>query len=108
MPLHECPPDDLLAATARADSTVQASGCAAASITVPRTAVEASTLNSIGYDAGRELLDVEFTSGRVLRHAGVPPSLTDALMRADSITPFYERHVRHRFPGVDVTETSTS
>lgn len=108
MPLHECPPDELLAPTALADSTVQASGCTATSITVPRAAVEASTLNSIGYDAGLELLDVEFTSGRVLRHAGVPPGLADALMHADSITPFYERHVRHRFPGVDVTETSTS
>lgn len=108
MPLHECPPGEFLAPTALADSPVHASGCTDTSITVPRAAVEASTLNSIGYDAGLELLDVEFTSGRVLRHAGVPPGLADALMHADSITPFYERHVRHRFPGVDVTETSTS
>ena len=36
-----------------------------------RKRVNASTIRSVGYDAARQTLEVEFTSGSIVRYSGV-------------------------------------
>lgn len=57
--------------------------------------VSSSVIRAVGYD-GRTLT-VEFHSGRIYDHPGVPYSVYDGLMRASSMGAFYNRHIRGRY-----------
>ncbi|HEU4559913.1 MAG TPA: KTSC domain-containing protein [Longimicrobium sp.] len=62
-----------------------------------REPVDSSSLNSLGYDARKRLLEVEFRNGGVYRYLDVPEDEFEALKHADSlgrhlnqeIKPFY-------------------
>lgn len=62
-----------------------------------REPVDSSSLNSLGYDARKRLLEVEFRNGGVYRYLDVPQDEFEALKGADSvgrhlnqeIKPFY-------------------
>jgi hypothetical protein len=62
-----------------------------------REPVDSSSLTSLGYDARKHLLEVEFRNGGVYRYMDVPEEEFDALRHADSagrylnqeIKPFY-------------------
>ena len=62
-----------------------------------RERVDSSSLNSLGYDARKRLLEVEFRNGGVYRYLDVPEDEYEALKGADSlgrhlnqeIKPFY-------------------
>lgn len=62
-----------------------------------REPVDSSSLNSLGYDARKRMLEVEFRNGGVYRYLDVPPDEFEALKGADSvgrhlnqeIKPFY-------------------
>jgi hypothetical protein len=51
---------------------------------VLRTVVESSSIRSIGFDARRGLLEVEFHNGRLYHYFDVPAAAYRALMRAPS------------------------
>lgn len=57
--------------------------------------VDSSAINAIGYDG--YTLTVEFHSGRIYDHPGVPHSVFTALMNASSIGRYYNRHIRGRY-----------
>ena len=38
-----------------------------------RKRINASTIRSVGYDAGKQTLEIEFTSGSVVQDTGVSP-----------------------------------
>ena len=63
-----------------------------------REAVESSSLNSVGYEAESQLLKVEFHHGAVYRYFGVPPTVHEALMKAESKGTFLNREVRDVYP----------
>jgi hypothetical protein len=68
-----------------------------------RQPVESHQLRSIGYDADAEVLEIEFTSGRVYEYRGVPASVHAWLMKVPSKTAFFSRKIRDAYPFRDVT-----
>ena len=61
-------------------------------------AVESSTLAAVGYDAGRKLLELEFSSRAVYHYFGVPAAVHQSLLSASSKGSFFNRSIRGRFP----------
>jgi hypothetical protein len=59
------------------------------------TRVKSSAIRAIGYDG--YMLTVEFHSGRVYDHPGVPHSVYLGLMRASSKGRFYNQNIRGRY-----------
>ena len=62
------------------------------------TAVESTTLATVGYDAARELLQLEFRSRAIYLYFGVPSAVHEALLRAPSKGNYFNRVIRGRFP----------
>ena len=69
-------------------------------------AVESSTLAAVGYDTGRKLLEVEFSSRAVYHYFGVPAAVHQSLLNASSKGTFFNRSIRGRFPYRRVSECS--
>lgn len=57
--------------------------------------VNSTAIRAIGYDG--YMLTVEFYSGRVYDHPGVPESVFHELMDATSKGRYYVRHIRGRY-----------
>lgn len=62
-----------------------------------RTAVDSSEIRSIGYDAKKRVLEVEFCAGGVYRYCGVPEEVHRQLLAADSVGRFFNAEVRTRY-----------
>ena len=62
-----------------------------------RRHVESEALRSVGYDAKRHVLEIEFNSGEVYRYFGVPASVHVELMDAESHGEYFSHHVRDVF-----------
>jgi hypothetical protein len=67
-----------------------------------RQPVTSSNLKSVGYDAARSLLEVEFTDGGVYQYHGVPAGVYDGLMAAGSHGSYFAAHIRTSFHYVKV------
>jgi hypothetical protein len=62
------------------------------------TAVESTTLATVGYEDVRELLRLEFRSQAIYQYFGVPKSVHEGLLRAPSKGSYFNRVIRGRFP----------
>jgi hypothetical protein len=62
-----------------------------------RTPVNSSNVQSVGYDADSQVLEVEFNSGAIYQYAGVPKSEHDALMNSDSKGKYLHANIKNRF-----------
>jgi KTSC domain len=62
------------------------------------TTVESSTLTTVAYDRAGQVLRLEFRSRAVYCYFGVPPSLHQDLLAADSKGSYFNRNIRGRFP----------
>jgi KTSC domain-containing protein len=60
--------------------------------------VESSTLATVAYDEGRELLQLGFCSRAVYQYFGVPPTVHQALLGAPSKGRYFNHAIRGRFP----------
>jgi hypothetical protein len=69
-----------------------------------RTRVKSSGVNSIGYDAAKRALEVEFAGGRVYRYQDVPPEVFDELERAESKGIYVNLVIKPNYP-FDEVET---
>lgn len=58
-------------------------------------AVDSSAIRAIGYDGGT--LTVEFHTGRIYDHPGVPYSLFAAFLQSSSKGAFYNYRIRGRY-----------
>jgi len=54
-----------------------------------------SAIRAVGYDG--DTLTVEFHSGRIYDHPGVPHSVFEGLLRASSKGAYYNQHIRGRY-----------
>jgi len=63
-----------------------------------RKRVNASTIRSVGYDAGRQTLEVEFTSGSIVQYSGVSPEVHRQFMNAPSPGSFFQDKIDENFP----------
>jgi hypothetical protein len=57
--------------------------------------VNSSAIRAVGYDG--YTLTVEFHTGHIYDHPGVPYSVYAGLMRSSSIGAYYNRHIRGRY-----------
>jgi hypothetical protein len=65
---------------------------------VERKRVSASTLRSVGYDAGKQLLEIEFSSGSIVQYSGVSPEVHRRFMSSPSPGSFYQDQIEENFP----------
>ena len=70
---------------------------------IPRAEMErkrviASTIRAVGYDAGRQLLEIEFSSGSVVQYSGVSPEVHRRFMGSPSPGSFYQDQIEENFP----------
>ena len=63
-----------------------------------RQPVESSSLQSVGYDAASQVLEVQFRTGRVYRYFGVPPDVYNSLLQASSRGAFFNANIRDQYP----------
>ena len=59
-----------------------------------RTAVDSTTMRSVGYDSAQQILEVEFTSGAVYQYLDVPAIVFDGLMAAESKGRYFNHEIR--------------
>jgi hypothetical protein len=59
------------------------------------TLVSSSAIRAVGYDG--HTLTVEFHTGRIYDHSGVPYSVYQEFMNASSMGAYYNRHIRGRY-----------
>ncbi len=60
----------------------------------PRLPIASSMIQSAGYDAQSQTLDVEFKNGRIYSYANVPQSEYDGLMGASSAGKFFLSNIK--------------
>jgi KTSC domain len=65
--------------------------------TMPRYAVESTTLASISYVAAQSMLEVEFQDGALYRFFAVPSSCFQELLKSDSKGRYFNRNIRNQF-----------
>jgi len=62
-----------------------------------RETVDSSNIESIGFDAGSSVLEVEFKGGSVYQYKGIPQGVYNELMEADSAGSFIHRRIKNVF-----------
>jgi hypothetical protein len=65
-----------------------------------RTAVDSTTMRSVGYDAVEQVLEVEFTSGAIYQYLEVPAAVFDGLMHAESKGRYVNQEIRDDYTGL--------
>jgi hypothetical protein len=71
------------------------------------TPVESTTLRTIGYDADRELLQLEFHNGATYQYFNVPSEIHQGLLQAASKGAYFNRFIREKF-AYSKTRTASS
>jgi len=65
---------------------------------VERKRVNASNIRSIGYDTGRQLLEIEFSGGSIIEYSGVSPEVHRRFMNSPSPGNFFQDQIEENFP----------
>jgi len=63
-----------------------------------RKRISASNIRSVGYDAGKQILEIEFSSGSIVQYSGVSPEVHRRFMSAPSPGSFYQDQIDENFP----------
>ena len=61
-------------------------------------AVNSSLLAKVSYDAGQSVLQLWFCDGAIYRYFGVPATISDDLLAAESKGTYFNREIRDWFP----------
>jgi len=64
---------------------------------VERKRVSASTLRSVGYDAGQQVLEIEFSGGSIVQYTGVSPEVHRRFMSSPSPGSFFQDQIEENF-----------
>lgn len=67
-----------------------------------RTPFDSSALDRVGYDATRQILEIEFKGGHVYQYLDVPASTYAALLKAESKGNFVNEQIKGAFDFVQV------
>jgi hypothetical protein len=59
-----------------------------------RKSVSSTTMNSVGYDSGKKLLEMQFSSGDVYQYFNVPYEVYERLMNAPSHGQYFNIHIK--------------
>jgi len=63
-----------------------------------RKRVNSSKIRSAGYDPRAQVLEIEFSDGKILAFRGVSPEVHRQFMAAPSPTSFFEDKIDESFP----------
>jgi hypothetical protein len=66
-------------------------------LAIERTRVESSAIASLGYEAQRGILEIEFSSGMVYQYFDVPPDVYRQALAATSKGQWFNEAIRDRF-----------
>lgn len=67
-----------------------------------RQLVRSVSIRSIGYNAHRRILEVEFRSGDYYRYSEVPANVHHALMASGSKDGYLQRYILDEYPATKV------
>jgi lysyl-tRNA synthetase, class II len=70
--------------------------------------VDSTTLRRVGYDAERQLLQIEFQNLSIYQYFDVPAAVCEELMQAPSKGAYFNRSIRPKFNFARVKVTSLS
>ncbi len=59
-----------------------------------REPVKSSNVSSVGYDPGTSTLEIKFHSGGVYQYYGVPSSVHEGFMKADSKGSYFHHYIK--------------
>lgn len=60
-----------------------------------RVQVSSSSLASVGYDAAKQILEVEFNTGTIYQYVGVPVAVYEELMAASSHGTYFAHNIKN-------------
>jgi hypothetical protein len=63
-----------------------------------RKRVNSSKIRAVGYDSNSQMLEVEFSDGKLLAYRGVSPEVHRQFMTAPSATSFFEDKIDESYP----------
>ena len=63
-----------------------------------RISVNSSNVSSVGYDANSQTLEIEFNNGGVYQYSGVPESVYEGMMGADSKGKYFHANIKNTYP----------
>ena len=63
-----------------------------------RKRVNSSKIRAVGYDPQSQMLEVEFSDGKLLAYRGVSPEVHRQFMAAPSPTSFFEDKIDESYP----------
>ncbi|HEY6721085.1 MAG TPA: KTSC domain-containing protein, partial [Burkholderiales bacterium] len=63
-----------------------------------RKRVNSSKIRAVGYDPKSQVLEVEFSDGKLVQYRGVSPEVHRQFMAAPSATSFFEDKIDENFP----------
>jgi len=63
-----------------------------------RKRVNSSKIRAVGYDPKSQMLEVEFSDGKLLAYRGVSPEVHRQFMAAPSPTSFFEDKIDESYP----------
>lgn len=64
-----------------------------------RKRVNSSKIRAVGYEAGTQTLEVEFSDGKVMSYSGVSPEVHRRFMSAPSPVSFFDDRIAEEFTG---------
>jgi hypothetical protein len=62
-----------------------------------RKKVSSEKIRSVGYDAASQVLEIEFSDGRVLQFSRVPSEVHRRLMAAPTIVSYFRDHIEDEY-----------
>lgn len=62
-----------------------------------RKRVSASNIRSVGYDAGKQILEIEFSGGSIVQYSGVSPEVHRQFVNAPSPGSFYQDKIDENY-----------
>ena len=63
-----------------------------------RKRVNSSTIRSVGYDAGKQVLEIEFSSGSIVQYTGVSPEVHRQFTNAPSPGSYFQDKIDENYP----------
>jgi len=67
-----------------------------------RKSVESSNLASVGYDAAKQILEIEFNHGGIYQYFDVPQDVYDELMDADSHGRYFVHNIKDGYESIKI------
>jgi hypothetical protein len=64
---------------------------------IKRTYVHSSNMASVGYDAEKQILEIEFHDGTTYQYFDVPKEIYEGLMSAGSIGSYFMHNIKNEF-----------